>query len=580
MQRLSRFGARWRGLLLLALGALVVVLLLLWQQQLQRARPNPQEPGGVPAPGITQGGAYAEALVGRPARFNPLLDHLNRVDRDVDRLLYRGLVRFDSRGVPHGDLAESWGISQDGTVYNFALRANARWHDGKPVTAEDVAFTVSLLRHPDLPVPEDLRAFWQEVEVEAFPDGRTVQFRLPEPFAPFLDYLTFGVLPKHIWGDIAPQDIPNAVRNLQPVGNGPFRFSHLIINDGQIRGVVLRAFEDFYLGKPLLEQVTFRYYESPAQALQAYQEGEVLGIDQVTPEIFAQALADPNLNFYTTRLPRLTLVLFNLQNAEVPFFQDKEVRQALYKGINRRWIVDRILNGQALLADGPIFPGSWAYYEGTPRVDYDPEGAIAQLKAAGYTFPETGEPVREKDGQPLAFQLLYPDTPAHRAIAEAIREDWTRLGVQVELVAVPYGRLLADYLDPREYQAALVDLDLSRSPDPDPYPFWHQAMITGGQNYSMWDDRRASEYLEQARTTVALEERARLYRNFQAYFARELPALPLFYPLYTYAVDAQVRGVRLGPLFDLSDRFNTITTWYIGVPGTMTTVEPTQTAQP
>ncbi len=552
---------RLRWLILLAAAALGMIAALLWQQQVQRQGVAVDHPALGPAP--VGGGEYSEALVGRPARFNPLLDSLNRVDRDVDRLLYCGLIRFDSRGMPQGALAESWGISQDGTIYNLALRQGVTWHDGQPLTAEDVVFTVEQMRNAALPVPADVRDFWSEVEVEALGDGRTVQFRLPEPFAPFLDYLTFGVLPRHLWGNLKPEAIPDAPLNLQPVGCGPYRFDHLLVEQGKIAGVVLQANEDYFLGRPYIDQVTLRYYATPTQALEAYRRGEVLGLDRITTEVLAPALAEPHLNFYTARLPQMSLILFNLQNPEVPFFQDPVVRRALYQGLNRRWMADRILQGQALLADGPIFPGTWAYYPDLPRVAYDPQGAIKMLREAEYTFPEEGAEARAKDGQPLAFQLLYPDDPTHQALAEAIREDWAVLGVQVTPVAVAYERLISDYLEPRDYQAALVDLDLSRSPDPDPYPFWHQAMITGGQNYSMWDDRRASEYLEQARTTPDIAQRAQLYRNFQVYFARQLPALPLFYPLYTYAVDAQVHGIRLGPVFDLSDRFNRIHEWYL-----------------
>ena len=108
-----------------------------------------------------------------------------------------------------------------------------------------------------------------------------------------------------------------------------------------------------------------------------------------------------------------------------------------------------------------------------------------------------------------------------------------------------------------------MDLSFSRTPDPDPYPFWHQTQAANGQNYAMWNDRQASEYLEQARIIVDPAERARLYRNFQVRFASELPSLPLYYPMYTYAVSNQVQGVRMGPLFDTSDRFATVTSWYL-----------------
>jgi peptide/nickel transport system substrate-binding protein len=177
--------------------------------------------------------------------------------------------------------------------------------------------------------------------------------------------------------------------------------------------------------------------------------------------------------------------------------------------------------------------------------------------------PAEGGNVRSKDGVPLAFELVYPEGDLYAAVAQRIQQDWARLGVQVDLLALPYDQVVADYLEPRQYQAALVDLNFERSPDPDPYPFWHQAQASGGQNYARWDDRAASEYLEQARITTDLVERERLYNNFQVRFSQELPALPLFYPVYTYAVSAEVQGVRLGPLFDTADRFNSINSWFL-----------------
>ena len=163
----------------------------------------------------------------------------------------------------------------------------------------------------------------------------------------------------------------------------------------------------------------------------------------------------------------------------------------------------------------------------------------------------------------MAFTLLYPLDDEHKALAEAIQADWAKIGVQVTLEAVTYDTLVTENLDTHLYQAALVDLNLARSPDPDPYPFWHQAQASGGQNYAQWDDRQASEYLEAARVTTDLAERTRLYNNFQVRFAQELPALPLFYPVSTYAVSAEVQGVRVGPLFDTADRFNTLTSWFL-----------------
>ena len=508
------------------------------------------------------GGEYTEGLVGSLGRLNPVLDHLNPVDRDVDRLIYSRLINFDDRGLKQYDLVESMGISQDGTIYNFSLRDNLVWHDGEPLTTEDIIFTIELLRDENIPTPDDIRELWNSVE--AIPlNEQTLQLRIPEPYSPFLDYLTFGILPKHLLEGIPPESIVDSEFHLNPIGSGPYQFDQYIVDEGQIMGVVLVKFDDYYLEPPYIEKVIFHYFPDYQAAHAAYEDGEIDGINQVAMESLPQALKEPELNLYSGRFPVLSLVYLNLDNPQVPFFQDINVRRALLKGINRSRIIKNYLDGQAILADGPIFPGTWAYYEGIDRVDYDPDGAISLLKEAGYTIPAAGGSVRELDGTPLEFDLIHPDDELHIALAKAVGEDWQRIGVGVKLTAMPYEELMSQRLEPRLYQAALVDLNLLGQHDPDPYQFWHQSQITGGQNYAKWDDRQASEYLEQARIIVDLEERNRLYRNFQVRFRNELPSILLFYPVYTYAVGEHIQGVTMGPLFETSDRFATVTSWFL-----------------
>lgn len=514
----------------------------------------------IPEP--VRGGIYTEALIGSPQRYNPLLDSFNSVDRDVDKLIFSGLLSIGENGVPQSDLAESWGISQDGKTYNFELRPNILWHDGNPLTTADILFTIELIRQGGEIVPADLKEFWNNVEVEALSDT-TIQFRLPEPFAPFTDYLTFGVLPSHLLGNYSIEEIINHPFNLAPVGTGPFKFDQLVVTDGNITGIILKAFDEFYKeNKPFLEQINFLYYNSAQEALQAYREGIVQGISKVPPELVSEALKEENLGFYTVNSPELKMILINNKNPDSPFFQETNIRKALLQGINRQWIINNILDSQAILANGPILPGTWAYYD-TGTIDFNLEQARNTLQLEGYLISGESGTIREKDGVPLAFELIHPDTEQDRLIAESIRENWEKLGVQVTLTPLPYDVLVNERLELRNYQAALVDVNFSKTPDPDPYPFWDQAQSTGGQNYSQWDNRTASEFIEEARITNDLSERIRLYRNFQVIFADEVPALPLYYPVYNYGVDYQIKGVSLGPLFDSSDRFSTILDWFM-----------------
>jgi peptide/nickel transport system substrate-binding protein len=541
---------RWQ-FLVVALTLVVVAVLLLTQQ----TSVNPILPKPV------SGGIYTEALVGSFGRLNPLLDLGNPADRDVDRLLFSSLIKFDSHGIPQPDLAESWGVSADGMVYNVTLRGSANWNDGTPVTSDDVLFTLNLLQTQYSDYSPDVRSLWSGVKITRLND-KNIKFVLTEPFVPFLDYLTFGILPKHLLETIQPDQLANAGFNLAPVGSGPYKFDHLIIENGKIAGLVLTASKSYYGKVPFVDQIVFRYYPSSQAALTAYQAGEVLGISQITPDILPFALAETNLSFYSSRLPRVTLILLNLGDKQLPFFQDKKVRNALMLDLNRQWLVDTLLGGQGIVADSPILPGTWAYYDGVTHISFDPDAAVSQLKAAGYVIPPEGS-VRAKDNVSLSFTMAYPDDGLHAQLAQAIQKDWAAIGVEVKLKAVSYESLISDYLTPRTFQAALVDLDLSRSYDPDPYPFWHQAEITGGQNYSQWDNRPASEYIEQARVVADPAIRTRLYRNFQVIFGRELPALLLYYPIYNYAVDQRVQGVQAAPLFESADRLNGVANWYL-----------------
>jgi peptide/nickel transport system substrate-binding protein len=544
---------RWQLLIILMTGLIVGILLIIQQMD------DGEETQSTPSP--ISGGVYTEALIGEFMRLNPFLDFYNEPDRAVDQLIFSGLIKVDARGIPQTDLAESWGVSRDGTVYNFSLRSDVYWHDGEAFDSNDVLFTTGILQSQHNLIPEDLRNFWAEVEVVALSDTQ-LQFLLPEPFAPFLDYLSFGILPEHQLSGLGLEELVDHPFNLGPVGTGPFRFQRLIVEDGEITGVVLEAFDAYFLDRPYLDEFIFRYYPNSSDALAAYQEGEVEGFGKVHSSILSEVLAEPNLSVYTTREPLLTMAYLNLDNPEVSFLQNPDFRRALMMAINRQSIIEQVFNGQAVPANGPILPGTWAYYNELEKIPFNPVEAERLFKSTGVSFDEEAEIFQSESGLPITLTLLHPDTPIHTSIAERIQSGWEALGIDVVLVSKPYENVLED-LSLRDYQTALVDINLTRSPDPDPYPFWGQAQMQSGQNYAEWDNRTASQYLEQARMTADVGERERLYRNFQVLFMRELPSLPLFYPVYTYAVTDDLNDINLGPLFEPSDRFNNVHEWYI-----------------
>jgi len=553
---LKRF--RWQ-ILIAAAGVILVLLLIL----ALRGSNTPI----LPAAPDTSGGEYTEALIGGMQRLNPVLDVRNPPDRDVDRLVFSGLLRFDSTGVPVPDLAEGW-LIENGTAYYFKIRNDAFWHDGEPVTAQDVVYTFGLIQDNNYPGRKDLAALWRSVKVEAL-SAKEVRFTLSEPYAPFLDYLATGLLPSHILNGIGVKELDTLSFNLKPVGSGPFTVETLIVEGETILGVTLRPFEKYYGTKPALEKIDLLYYPTQAAAFEALQSGEVMGMGALTTGELQTALKGSSWNIYTARLPQASVVFLNLKNDDVPFLGQRDVRRALMLAIDRQRIIDTVLAGQAVLAAGPILPGTWAEDPNLLPLAYNPDEAARLLDAAGWAIPTGATPgtdayVRSnEDLGALQFTLVYAEDPRQEAIATALQAQWAKVGVKVLLREANMRSLLEDHLQPRTYQAALVDLNPAPYPDPDPYPFWHQTQSPDGQNYSQLDDRAISELLESARTEMDREERARLYRTFQYRFVYQLPALFLWHPVYNYAVDARIDGVAFGPLFDASDRLGSVCEWYV-----------------
>lgn len=524
----------------------------------------------------TTGGIYREGLVGNIQRLNPLLSWYNDVDDDVCRLIFSSLITNDTRGNPIGDLAVDWGISADGLTYNFAINPDAKWHSGQPVTAADVAFTYELLKTGRGYVPDDLLEFWNTVKITPFDTdtGRTIQFVLEEAFSPFLDYLNVGILPEHIYGNLTFDELVNSKLNIQPTGSGPFKLKELVQNNGKITGLILENNALYYGKKPFLDEVQFLYYSDSGLAYQAYQQGLIDGISYVSNDVLNQVLKDEDMNLYSARLPIQSMIIFNLDNRNVEFLQSSRIRNALMMGINRERIVSTIMKGQATIANSPILYGNWAYTTDVIAPEYNPDKAIEILIKEGFILANEQDHVRTKemtsvDGtterKALSFTLIYPEDNLHHEIAVQIQQDLAKINVLVNLgVPSDLGGSLTDTILPdREFEAVLVDMNLSRYPDPDPYPFWDQTQISSGQNYSQWNNKTISQYLETARVETDRSERARLYKNFQILFMEELPAIPLYNPIYNYPVSKKVSGVSIGPIYRSSDRFQNISEWYM-----------------
>lgn len=498
---------------------------------------------------------YVEAIVGSPARVNPLFAPLNDTDRDLAALVFSGLTRLSGEGEVLPDLAKGWKISEDGRTYTFELRRDVSWHTGVAFTAEDAVFTYDLLADPDLPSDPNLGQLWRQVSCTA-PDDYTVQCELPEPFAPFLSHTTIGLLPKHILEGATGATIADSPFNQAPVGTGPFRLAQLDQSKA-----ILRADPTYYGEAPGLDEIELRFYPDSSTAAAALSQDEVQGLllgPDANQEDFDLLTSAPGLRAYTANRARLQILFLN--NSQPPF-DDKALRQAVALTINVDDIIGKLLGGRAVRADSPLVPGTWAYnpeLEPRPR---DPDKARSLLNEAGWRTADSG--VRQKEGEELRISLMTDQDRLRGALAQEIANQLAEVGIQVT-VAAQGSDLLRDFLAPRQYQAAIFGWD--PVPDPDPYPVWHSSQVEPPEdgNIAAYQSEDADRVIEEARQTTDLDKRQALYYTFQQKFQEDVPSVLLYYPVFTYFVAEEIQNVELGTLFQPSSRFANVTQWTVG----------------
>jgi peptide/nickel transport system substrate-binding protein len=567
---------RWQALLTL-LGIVLVGTLLMRMNQAQGAVVTP-ETASVSTPSVTKeegavlvpvrGGTFVEGVAGAPQFINPLFSQLNDVDRDLCSLIFEGLTTFNERNQVVPLLAERWDVSEDGLTYTFRLRDSVRWQDGEPLTADDVVFTIGLFQSPDFPGLQNLAELWRLVEVKKL-DTYVVQFTLLEPYAPFINYTTVGLVPKHILEDVPVAELLQHEFNYYPVGTGLFK-----VEEHTAEHIVLGANPYHRLWtETMLDHIELKFYPGYENILTAYGTGEVMGVSRILAEDLERARAYPDLQILAARLSGYSLIFLNLNNPDRSFFQDLRVRQALLYGLDRQRLIDAVLGGQGLVIDSPILPQSWAYNPDVRRYPYDPRRAVSLLEEAGWLLPDPGQgtfedmnpeyaEVRVREGLPLEFTLVVNDVQDRLALAHAVAEQWQAIGVRVQVEAVNVSELTQDYLQPRAFDAVLLQWQVN--PDPDPYPMWHSTQTEGaGQNYSGFVNRDADEAIEVARLLSDPGKRAELYHQFQAIFAEQVPALLLYQPIYAYGVDKRVRNVQIAPMLDPSGRFKSVYQWAV-----------------
>ncbi len=504
-----------------------------------------------------QGGSLVEGLLGSPRFINPVLA-LSDADRDVTALAYSGLLRATPDGSYIPDLAQEYSVSEDGRVYTFTLRPGATFHNGKPVTADDVVFTVQKIQEPALKSP--LRANWDGVVAEA-PDAGTVRFTLAAPYAPFVKNLTLGVLPKALWGAVSTEEFPFSDLNVSPVGSGPYRVAEVSRTASGIpSSYELVPFAGYSLGRPYLS-LTLRFYQSEDALMEALKEGEVDAASGISPEKLA---GQDDINIVTTPLNRVFGVFFNQNQSEL--LRQRAVRSALNAAIDRSDLIQKVLGGYGTAITGPVPPSLLALDAGssTPR---GIDAARATLERDGWTQSESGV-LQKTTGKGssaettmLSFDLATANVPELRAAAQYLSDTWGQLGVQVNVKVFEAGDLSQNVIRPRKYDALLFGEVIGR--ELDLFAFWHSSQRNDpGLNVAGYANATADKALEDLRQTSDRAERASLYEQFAAELAADIPAVFLYAPDFVYSVPKDIQGLDLGLVESPSDRFLSVTQWH------------------
>ena len=500
------------------------------------------------------GGSYSEAVLGSPKFINPILAYTNDVDVDLTKLLFRGLYQTNEKGEVVPDLATHQEISDDGKTYIFTIRQDAVWHDGTPMTTSDIAYTFSAIADPEYQSP--LQNTFRDVQVEIV-DDYTVKMTLAKPYAPFLSTLTVGILPAHIWGDIPGASASLAEYNIKPIGSGPFQFDSLTKDRrGTIKAFRVVRFERFYGLRPYLDDLTFRFYATREETIEAIKRNRADGISFVTSEMRPD-IEKEGLTLRELRLPQYTAVFFNQRNT---LLKEKVIRQTLERAIDKNAIIQNALGGAGDAIHTPILPGFLGYNPAVQGLAYDPQAAGKALDDAGWALL-AGETVRKKNGKELRFALSTVDRPEYTKTVELLRESWTKIGVGLEVRLFSSSDILKKVIKPRDYEALLFGEIVGV--DPDPYPFWHSSQsYDPGLNLAIFFNKQVDQLLEEARQTNDLEQRRMKYLHFQNILADEEPAVFLYNPYYTYALPKKIKGFTLERITVPSDRFNNIEGWY------------------
>jgi len=511
-----------------------------------------------------RGGTINEGIVGTPRFINPVLASTD-TDKDLVSLVYSGLMRKNEDGNIIPDLAEKVEISSNGLIYTFVLKDKIYFHDGEIVDADDIVFTINEIKDPIIKSPK--KANWDGVVVTKI-DNKTIEFKLAQPYASFLENTTIGILPMHLWNTNTPIELNT--RNENSIGSGPYRIKKI---NKQSSGVVtsyeLTSFSKFILGEPYVKNIVLKFYNNENELITALTKGQVDQISSISPEN-ASPLKEKGYKIETRVLPRIFGLFFNQNQNQI--FTDKNVLQAMDIAINKDRIVNEVLLGYGIAIEDPVLPNMISYdkLENKKEISHEENIQKAQELLAKNNWTKNEEGFLEKKITvnnkttitPLEFSISTSNAPELTKTAEFIKQDLELIGMKVDIKTFDIGNLNQIVIRPRKYDVLLFGQIINN--EGDLFAFWHSSQRTDpGLNIAMYTNAKVDKILEDASKTTDEHERIKKYAQFGEEIKKDLPAVFIYSPNFIYVVSKDLEGFAVNNIINLEERFKSVYRWSI-----------------
>ncbi len=507
----------------------------------------------------TSGGSLVEGIIGTPRFLNPALA-LTRADQDTTALIYSGLMKIDPNGDLVNDLAESVTVSEDGLTYNIKVKKDQSFHDNTPLTAKDVAFTIELIKNPELRSPQ--RGNWNEVTVEQVNEYE-LNIVLKEPYAPFIENFTLGIMPAHLWSNLPVEQLPFSKYNTEPIGSGVFSIDSIHRSEfGLIDGYTLKPTQSNEAVK--LEKIDLKYFQNEEDLVEAFANKEI-NASVFLPANAINDFEDENIQVISKPIPRIFGIFFNQNRSSA--LRDPAVREALNVSIDRNRIIEEVLGGygvptsKAVLVDKSGLESSDANLNNSSTSSLSLAHDI--LVKGGWKQNATGfwEKEIDKSTELLSITIKTSNTGLFEKTANIVADEWRKLGVEVQIEQYEQSGLVESVIRTRDFQALLFGLDINRTEDM--YPFWHSSQKDDpGLNISQYTNITVDNLLEKAKTAKDQTERDKAITEINHIISQEIPAIFLFAPNMTYVIDKDISVASMNKLDKPSDRFMNINDWH------------------